>query len=57
MTAYFQELAASFAHPVTAIAQILGFIPVFLGFFIFGKLLLQHICNTLAEKSVLQQKE
>ena len=35
MTAYFQELAASFAHPVTAIAQILGFIPVFLGFFIF----------------------
>ena len=35
MTAYLQELAASFSHPVTAIAQILGFIPVFLGFFIF----------------------
>lgn len=35
MTAYLQEMAASFSHPVTAIAQILGFIPVFLGFFIF----------------------
>ena len=35
MTAYFEELAASFTHPVTAVAQILGFIPVVLGFFIF----------------------
>jgi len=35
MTAYFEQLAASFTHPVTAIAQILGFVPVILGFFIF----------------------
>lgn len=35
MTAYLQELAASFTNPVTAIAQILGLIPVVLGFFIF----------------------
>lgn len=35
MTAYFQELAAQFQHPVTAVAQILGFVPVVLGFFIF----------------------
>ena len=35
MTAYFEELAASFSHPKTAVAQILGFIPVLLGFFIF----------------------
>ena len=35
MSAYLQELAASFTHPVTAIAQIIGFIPVFMGFFIF----------------------
>ena len=32
---YFQELAAQFTHPVTATAQILGFIPVILGYFIF----------------------
>lgn len=32
---YLQELAAQFANPVTAIAQILGFIPVILGYFIF----------------------
>lgn len=35
MSNYFQELAASFSHPVTAIAQCLGFIPVVLGFFVF----------------------
>lgn len=35
MIAYFEALAASFTNPVTAIAQILGLIPVVLGFFIF----------------------
>lgn len=35
ITAYFEELAAQFTNPVTAFAQVLGFIPVFLGFFIF----------------------
>lgn len=32
---YFQEITNSFTHPVTAIAQVLGFIPVVLSFFIF----------------------
>lgn len=35
MIQYFQELAAQFTHPVTAIAQIMGFIPMILGYFIF----------------------
>ena len=35
MSNYFQELAASFSHPVTAVAQCLGFVPMFLGFFMF----------------------
>ena len=35
MKAYFSELAGQFTQPVTAIAQILGFIPLILGFFIF----------------------
>lgn len=35
MSAYLQEVAASFAHPVTAAAQLIGFVPVFMGFFIF----------------------
>lgn len=35
MTAYFQNLAGQFTNPVTAIAQILGFIPMILGFFVF----------------------
>lgn len=35
MLTYFQEVAAQFSHPVTAVAQILGFIPVILGYFIF----------------------
>lgn len=35
MLAYFQDIAAQFTHPVTATAQILGFIPVVLGFFVF----------------------
>ena len=35
MAAYFQELALSFQNPVTAVAQVLGFIPMILGFFVF----------------------
>ena len=35
MSAYLQEVAASFTHPVTAAAQLIGFVPVFMGFFIF----------------------
>ena len=35
MIAYFQNLAGQFTNPVTALAQILGFIPMFLGFFVF----------------------
>lgn len=35
METYFAELAAQFTRPVTAIAQVLGFIPIILGFFIF----------------------
>ena len=35
MTGYFEELARQFTNPVTAIAQILGFVPLFLSWFIF----------------------
>ena len=35
MSTYFETLAAQFTHPVTAIAQLIGFVPVFMGFFIF----------------------
>ena len=35
MIAYFQDLANQFTNPVTAFAQIMGFIPMFLGFFVF----------------------
>lgn len=35
MIGYFRELGAQFLNPVTAIAQILGFIPLILGWFIF----------------------
>lgn len=35
MIQYFQGLVAQFAHPVTAIAQIVGFISMGLGFFVF----------------------
>ena len=35
MIGYFRELAAQFADPVTAIAQILGFVPLILSWFIF----------------------
>ena len=35
MISYFQELAAQFADPVKAIAQVLGLIPMVLGFFVF----------------------
>ena len=35
MLAYFRDIAEQFTTPVTAIAQILGFIPVILGFFVF----------------------
>ena len=37
MEAYFKSLAAQFTHPVTAVAQILGFIPIILAYFIFRK--------------------
>lgn len=35
MIRYFEELVGQFSHPVTAAAQILGLVPVVLGFFIF----------------------
>ena len=35
MVAYFQNLAGQFTNPVTAIAQVMGFIPMILGFFVF----------------------
>ena len=35
MQAYFSELAAQFQNPVTAIGQILGFIPIILSYFVF----------------------
>lgn len=35
MSAWFAALADSFTHPVTAIAQLIGFVPMFMGFFIF----------------------
>lgn len=35
MYQYFQDLAAQFVSPVTAIAQIIGFVQMFLGFFVF----------------------
>ena len=35
MSDYLQQLTASFTHPVTAVAQLIGFVPVFMGFFIF----------------------
>lgn len=35
MSAYLEALMAQFSHPVTAVAQALGLVPVVLGFFIF----------------------
>lgn len=35
MVSYFNNIAEQFTNPVTAIAQVLGFIPVILGFFVF----------------------
>lgn len=35
MQAYFSELAAQFQNPVTAIGQIIGFIPMILAYFVF----------------------
>ncbi len=35
MIGYFQGLAEQFTNPVTAIAQVLGFVPLFLSWFIF----------------------
>ncbi len=35
MIGYFEELAEQFTNPVTAIAQLLGFVPLFLSWFIF----------------------
>jgi hypothetical protein len=53
MVSYFQNLAAQFTNPVTAIAQILGFIPMILGFFVFyfnnrkRALVVKTICDAL----------
>lgn len=33
--AYFQDIARQFTHPVTAVAQILGFVPIVLSYFVF----------------------
>lgn len=35
ITQYFQDLMAQFTHPITAIAQIIGFVSIGLGFFVF----------------------
>ena len=35
ITQYFLDMAEQFTNPVTAIAQILGFIPMFMSFFVF----------------------
>ena len=53
MTQYFQDLAHQFSHPVTAIAQVMGFIPMLLGFFVFyfndrkKTLAIKAYCDTL----------
>ena len=53
LTAYFQDLAGQFADPVTAIAQIMGFIPMIMGFFVFYSndrkktLATKAVCDTL----------
>lgn len=53
MIAYFQDLAAQFRDPITAIAQIMGFIPMIMGFFVFYSndrkktLATKAVCDTL----------
>ena len=54
MIQYFQELAQQFTHPVTAIAQCIGFVQVFLGFFVFRNVSrktsigIKSVCDGLA---------
>ena len=53
VVAYFQELANQFTNPITAFAQIMGFIPMFLGFFVFyfndrkKILIIKVICDSM----------
>ena len=53
MISYFQDLAAQFTDPVKAIAQLLGLIPMVLGFFVFyfndrkKTLRVKTVCDTL----------
>jgi len=54
MTAYFESLAAQFTNPVTAVAQSIGFIQMFLGFFVFrnisrrSSISIKAVCDGLA---------
>ena len=51
---YFQDLAQQFTHPVTAIAQCIGFVQVILGFFVFRNvsrrtsITIKAVCDFLA---------
>ena len=47
---YFEGLAAQFQDPVTAIAQILGFLPIFLSYLVFHSNKRTTIIATKAEK-------
>lgn len=53
MVSYFRDLAGQFLNPFTAVAQILGFIPMILGFFVFyvndrkKALALKGVCDGL----------
>lgn len=54
MIAYFESLAAQFTNPVTAIAQCVGFVQMFLGFFVFrnisrrASISIKAVCDALA---------
>jgi len=54
MIEYFENLAAQFAHPYTAVAQMIGFAFMILGFFAFrnisrnATITIKAICDTLA---------
>ena len=53
MIAYFRDLANQFTNPITAFAQIMGFIPMFVGFFVFyfndrkKTLIIKAICDIM----------
>lgn len=53
MASYLRDIAAQFGNPVTAIAQILGFIPMIMGFFVFyfndrrKALAVKALCDTM----------